>query len=421
MKRLIASLALAAGIAAPALAEEKVTIEFAYPYSHLFDVTYEKIMPKFNAVYPNIEVKIRAAYESYEDGTNTILREAVAGNLPDVTMQGLNRQAILVEKGIARSLEPFIATEADFAKDGYHQAMLDLGTFNEKVHGLPFSVSLPVGYYNMDLMAKAGITSVDQLPKTWDDVVAVCGKLRENGVKNPMFWGWNITGNWFLQALMWSQGEATVANGQPNFGSEAGLKALETMKKLFRGCDMQNLEWKAALASFSAGEIGMMFWSTSAVGAVERSKGDFKLMTNEFPGMGGAPMGLPAGGNSALLVSASDDPKVLDAAWKWLKFITSGEGAAEVARTTGYMPPNKAANEIILKDFYAQNPTKATAVRQLPLLREWQAYPGDNGLAVTQVIYDSIERIVVGDADDMAELQEEMMEEVNELWPNQGS
>jgi hypothetical protein len=44
-------------------------------------------------------VKIRATYESYEDGTNTILREAVAGTLPDVTMQGLNRQAILVEKG----------------------------------------------------------------------------------------------------------------------------------------------------------------------------------------------------------------------------------------------------------------------------------------------------------------------------------
>jgi len=137
--------------------------------------------------------------------------------------------------------------------------------------------------------------------------------------------------------------------------------------------------------------------------------------------MGGAPLGLPAGGNSALLVSTSRDPKVLDAAWKWLKFITSGEGAADVARTTGYMPPNKAANEIILKDFYAQNPNKATAVRQLPLLREWQAYPGDKGLAVTQVIYDSIERIVVGDADDMSELQVEMMEEVSDLWPASGS
>ena len=119
-------------------------------FSHLFDVTYEKILPKFYAENPGIEIKMRATYESYEDGTNTILREAVAGTLPDVTMQGLNRQAILVEKGIAKSLEPFIAKEADFAKDGYHKAMLDLGTFGDDVYGLPFSISLPVGYYNME-------------------------------------------------------------------------------------------------------------------------------------------------------------------------------------------------------------------------------------------------------------------------------
>ncbi|MEL7260663.1 MAG: extracellular solute-binding protein, partial [Pseudomonadota bacterium] len=170
---------------------------------------------------------------------------------------------------------------------------------------------------------------------------------------------------------------------------------------------------------FSAGDLGMMYWSTSAVGAVERAMGDFTLVTAEFPGIeASGPMGLPAGGNSAMLVSTSDDPAELEAAWAWLKFITSGEGAADVARTTGYMPPNQAANEIILADFYADNPAKATAVRQLPLLREWQAYPGDNGLAATQVIYDGLEGIVTGEFDDMEELQEELTEEVQDLLPS---
>ena len=129
-----------------------VEIEVGYAYSSLFDVTMERLIPEFNKAHPDITVKFRATYENYEDGTNTILREAVAGDLPDVTFQGLNRQAILVEKGIAKSLEPFIAKEADFAKDGYHQAMLDLGTFNGEVYGLPYSVSLPVGYYNLSLI-----------------------------------------------------------------------------------------------------------------------------------------------------------------------------------------------------------------------------------------------------------------------------
>lgn len=415
MQKLTTAIALVL-CAGSAMAEDKVTIEFAYPYSHLFDVTYENILPKFYAAHPDIEVKFRATYENYEDANNTILREAVANELPDVTMQGLNRQAILVDKGIAKSLEPFIATETDFAKEGYHQAMLDLGTFNDEVYGLPFSISLPVGYYNMEVMAKAGITSEDQLPKTWDEVIGTCKKLTEAGVDNPMFWGWNITGNWFLQALMWSQDTPTVIGNDFNLDSPEGLKSLQTMKTLFDGCDMQNIEWKAALSSFSAGEIGMMFWSTSAVGAVERSMGDFTLVTHEFPGIAASgPMGLPAGGNAAMLTSTSEDPAVQAAAWEWLKFITSGEGAAEVARTTGYMPPNQAANEIILKDFYAENPAKATAVRQLPLLRDWQAYPGDNGLAATQVIYDGLEGIVTGEYDDMSELQEQLSEEVQDL------
>ncbi len=396
-------------------AQDKVTIEFAYPYSHLFDVTYEAMMPAFNAAHPNIEVKFRATYESYEDGTNTILREAVAGNLPDVTMQGLNRQQPLIEKNIAQSLEPFIAQEADFEKDGYHQAMLSLSTFNDEVYGLPFSISLPVGYYNMDILRAGGI---EELPQTWDDVIAACETMRANGIDNPIFWGWNITGNWFVQALLWSQDSAIVKDGRVTLDSPETLAALEQMQEIFTKCDMQNLEWKAALSSFSAGDIGMMFWSTSALGAVERSQGDFELVTGPFPGMGGKPMGLPAGGNAAMLTSTSDDPAVREAAWTFLKYITSGDGAAEVAKTTGYMPPNRAANEIILADFYEQNPNKQTAVDQLPLLRDWQAYPGDNGLAITQVIYDSIERIVTGDATDMKELQRELVEEVADLLPN---
>jgi multiple sugar transport system substrate-binding protein len=334
--------------------------------------------------------------------------------MPDVTLQGLNRQAILVEKGIAQSLEPFIAKEVDFSKDGYHKAMFDLSTFDGNVHALPFSISLPVGYYNMDNLKKAGITS---LPKTWDDVVSNCKKLQAADFKNPLFWGWNITGNWFFQALMWSQGEPIIKNGKVNFDGPAGLAALETMKKLFRGCNMLNLSTGDAGKPFAAGDVSMHFWSTSAVGAIEWSKGDFEMKTHEFPGMGAPPKGLPAGGNAVIMSSTSKDPEHLAAAWSFIKFITSGPGAAVVAETTGYMPPNKAANDLLV-DFYENNPNKQTAVRQAGLLRDWIAYPGNQGLAITQVIYDYLESIVTGEADDMQELQAEMAEEVSAMLPN---
>ena len=391
-----------------------VEIEFAYPYSGLFDVTYQRIMPQFEAAHPDIKVKFRATYENYEDATSTILREATSGNLPDVTMQGLNRQAPLVDKGIAKSLEPFIANETDFEKDGYHSAMLSLSTFGGEVYGLPFSVSTPIGYYNVDLMSSVGITD---LPSTWDEVIDACGKLAAAG-HDPMWWGWSITGNWFFQALMHSQGEPMVKDGKVNIGGQAGLNALNQMKAIFDGCDMNNYSNADGLAAFNAGKLPMFFWSTSSLGSVEAAKGDWVLDTEPFPGIpgvnGGTPTALPAGGNAAMFVSTSDDPERIAAAWTFLKYITSGVGAAAVAETTGYVPPNKAANEL-LGDFYDANPNKLTAVDQLPLLADWFAYPGQNGLAITQVIYDYTEMIVTGEATDMAALQEEMMEEIEDL------
>ena len=86
------------------------------------------------------------------------------------------------------------------------------------------------------------------------------------------------------------------------------------------------------------------------------------------------------------------------------------------SRPKGKVWANKAANDL-LTDFYAQNPNKYTAVEQSGLLRDWIAYPGDNGLAITQVLYDGMESIVTGESDDMAELQEELVEEVNDLLP----
>ncbi|NEU35360.1 extracellular solute-binding protein, partial [bacterium LRH843] len=85
-----------------------------------------------------------------------------------------------------------------------------------------------VGYYNMDVLTAGGI---EKLPTTWDEVIGACETMKANGVDNPIFWGWNITGNWFMQALMWSQDKAIVENGQVTRDSPEALAALEQMQE----------------------------------------------------------------------------------------------------------------------------------------------------------------------------------------------
>ena len=53
----------------------------------------------------------------------------------------------------------------------------------------------------MDLLASAGVSSI---PSNWDEVIDACNKLEAAG-HGTLYFGWNITGNWFHQALMHSQ------------------------------------------------------------------------------------------------------------------------------------------------------------------------------------------------------------------------
>lgn len=104
-----------------------------------------------------------------------------------------------------------------------------------------------------------------------------------------------------MQAMLWSQGKPLLKNDKMNFNTPAGMKALTNFKSLVYECGMENYSTNAAQASFSSGEIGMFFWSTSAVGSVERDKGDkFTFRTAPFPSIGSKSSKLPAGGNAGL-------------------------------------------------------------------------------------------------------------------------
>jgi len=422
MRKLMTGLT-AAAVLISGTAMAQTVLEVQYPYSHLFDKTYQTIAKDFEQQNPGIKLKFRTAYESYEDGSQKVLKEAITKRLPDVTFQGLNRVRVLVDKGIAQSFEPFIAKEKDFSKEGYHKAMLDIGTYEGKVYGLPFAVSLPIAYYNLDLVKQAG-GDPDNLPKTWDEVIALAKAINAIGPDtHGMFFGWNITGNWFWQALNFSQGGRMLdtAERKVAFGDDIGKWSMKTFARFTNEAKMPNLGVKDAAQVFASGKVGMFFWSTSILARMNDWVGDkFVLKTGAYPSVKPGVGGLPAGGNAAVMLTK--DPTKQAAAWAFIKFATSGRGAAVVAQTTGYMPPNKKANEVYLKDFYSQHPTHMAAVKQLPLLRNWYAFPGKNGLKITDVIFDDMQSIVTGERSTEPEgVLSDMTRDVQKLLPKSSS
>lgn len=396
MKRWIAAAALSL-VAGFAHAQQQTEVVLQYPYPELFTETHKRIAEEFAKVHPEIKVTFRAPYESYEEATQKVLREAVTNQLPDVTFQGLNRIRVLVDKTIPAPLDGYIAAEKDFDKQGFHQAMYDIGTASGKVYALPFAISLPIVYVNLDLVKQAG-GDVNNLPTSWDGLLDLAKKVKALGPDtNGITYAWDITGNWLWQAPVFARGGSMLNADETKvaFDGPEGQFAMRTIARLVTDGGMPNLDQPSMRATFAAGKTGIHITSTSDLKkTTDMIGGKFALKTIAFPDVVKPNGRLPAGGN-VVLITAKDKAK-RDAAWEVVKFWTGPKGAAIMAETTGYMPPNKVANDVYLKDFYANNPNNYTAVSQLALLTKWYAFPGDNGLKITDVIKDHLNSIVSG-------------------------
>lgn len=398
MKRQLLLLACAAGLAttAPAMAQSQTEIVVQYPYGDVFNETHKRLAEAFAAKHPEIKVTFRAPYKDYEDATQRILREAVTGTAPDVTFQALNRVRALADKQVAAPLDSFITGEKGIEAEGFHKAMFDAGSIGGKVYGVPFAVSLPIAYFNLDLVKAAGGDPAN-LPTSWDGVLALAAKVQ--GVKpgvHGMVAEWPISGNWLFQSLVFNHG-GTMMNAQETrvaFDGEAGRKAIGTFARMVTETKTPNISGNDMRAAFAAGQVGVLLTTTAYVNALTKQVGDkFTLRTSPFPGLVSGTSRLPAGGN-VMMISAKEAAK-RKAAWEMVKFWTGAEGGAIMVQNTGYMAPNRKAADH-LADFYLKNPNQFTAVAQLPYLTGWYAFPGDNGLKITDVIKDRLQSVMDG-------------------------
>ena len=368
MRKLIAMAAAAAAfIAGPAMAQTEIIVQYAIP--DIFKDVQEEIAKQFMAANPTIKVKFIQPAKEYEDATQQVLRNAVTGQLPDVTFQGLNRQRILADRNIAVPLDSFIAAEKDWASKGYDGALLTLGQVKGKQYGMGFSLSTPIIYFDADLVKKAG-GDPDKFPTTWDGIFELARKINNPAEKiTGLKYDWDITGNWMWQAMVFSNGGTMLTPDEKKvaFDGPAGQKSIALIGRMVTDGKMPDMSQATTLQDFVAGRLGIWAHSTSRLGGVtKQTKGVFTLRTARFPLGAGADSRLPAGGNVAMMLAK--DPAKQNAAWEYIKFATGPVGATIMVKGTGYFPANAlpAKDPKMLGDFYAANPNHQVAISQLP-------------------------------------------------------
>lgn len=411
---------LAAMTLAPAAAQAPTQVTIQYPYAASFKPIFDTLVERFHAAHPAIRVVARPPYQNYDDGLEQTLRGAISGDLPDVSIQAINRQRVLVDRGIARPLGALVRGEKQWAARGYDAGLMSMGRIGGEVYSLPFVVSTPIVYFNAGLVRQAG-GDPNNFPQDWNSILALASRVNAlgNDVSGLSF-AWDISGNWMWQALVMSQGGTMLTADEKKvaFGDAAGQNAIRLLSRMVKEGGMRNLKVQTAMQSFAAGKIGILVSTSAYTETIMKGVGTrFDVRTSTFPLPAGTAKGRLPGGGSAVLVFAKQ-PEKQKAAWEFVKFLTSAESAAHVARHTGYAPGNQlaASDPKYLGDFYKSKPNHLANMRQLSVVTQWYAFPGNNGLKISDVIADHLQSVVAGSGEPDQVLKK-MVSEVEGLLP----
>ncbi len=395
----LAAAALSVAAALPAHAETTLTIH--YPMPGFFKDVMDTISKKFMEENPDIKIQFAAPSATYEDGIQLILRQAGTSEMPDITFIGLNRLRMLNERNVAVDMTPLVQKEGNMAEQGFSDTILKLAQVNGKQVGLAFATSNPIMYYNADLVKAAG-GNPDSPPKTWDEVIALAAKIKAlgNGV-DGMDFRWQGD-DWMFSALLFGAGGKMLSDDEQKvaFNGPEGQKAVDLISRFVKEGGMPVFTKAAGEQAFAAGKVGFEFQTTGAlVNTIKNVGTKFDLRTAQIPLLDPEKGRLPTGGNAVVILAK--DPAKQEAAWKFAKFAAGPYGASVVVPGTGYVPNNELAAKSAeyLGDFYKKNPLFQAGLSQMPRMIPWYAFPGTNGVKVTQTIVDNLSRIVDGTAE----------------------
>lgn len=403
-RRTLGAAALAGLAARPAVAQAPTTLDVFYCFP-AFARFHEPAAELFMKKQPEIKVTFRAPAPTYDDGHQTMLRQAVTNQLPDVYYSGFHLQAELVRTLLRRQqvldLGPLLAPEpAGWREANYSPRILDLGKIDGRQFGMAFNASTPLMYYNTELVQQAGGDPA-KLPDEWNGVIALAQKIRAQDANNAGL-AYNIhdwPDDWLFRALI-HQGGGNMLNEAGNavaFGDAVGLNAMRYVRRFVTEAGMPLIDWDQSRQQFIAGQIGLFFDTPARMRQMTDLIGTrFTLGVTTFPLDDRQKGGLPTGGNSALITTR--DAAKQRAAWEFVKFMTGPEVQKLVVETSGYLPTNlRALEPEFLGPFYAANPNFKVITRQIDRSVPWQGYPGGNSVRIWRTQREIINRVMRGE------------------------
>ncbi|MDE2208589.1 MAG: ABC transporter substrate-binding protein [Betaproteobacteria bacterium] len=392
----------AAVFAVAALAQGPVEVQFYYPIA--VGGPIPKIIDGYVAAFEkeNPGIQLKPIYSgSYQESIAKALTAAKSGDPPVMSILLSTDMYTLIDEGAIVPFDDLVKTADDKAwLKSFYPAFMENSQTGGKTWGIPFQRSTVVLYYNKDAFKEAGLDP-NRPPATWAEMTADAEKLTRRDASGKVTqWGVEIPSSgfpyWLFQGLAIENG----ANLMNAAGTEVYFDKPEVVGALQYWVDLVNkykvhppgiVDWGTTPKDFFERKVAMM-WTTTGNLTNVRANAKFDFGVAMLPAM--KQRGSPTGGGNFYIFRKST-PAQREAAFKFIKWVTQPERAAQWGIDTGYVAVRADAWDTPeMKKYVAGFPAAAVARDQLPYAKA-ELSTHDNQ-RVTKVLNDALQAALTG-------------------------
>ena len=402
-----------------------IVLSFYYPVAVGGPIT--KIIDGYAADFEkeNPGIKINAIYAgTYQDTLTKALTAFKSGEPPDIAVLLSTDMFTLIDEDAIAPFDDLLKTDADKAwAKSFFPAFMENSQTGGKTWGIPFQRSTIVMFWNKDAFKEAGLDP-DKAPDTWDELVADGGKLTKRDASgNVSQWGVEIPSTgfpyWLFQGLTTANAVRLMnqAGTATYFDKPDVVQALQYWVDLSRKYKIQpegTIEWGTTPKDFFERKTAIIWTSTGNLTNV-RANAKFPFGVAMLPAHKGR--GSPTGGGNFYLFKKMTDEERA-AAFKFVKWMTSPERAADWGIATGYVAVRPDAWDTpAMKKYVADFPAAAVARDQLKYaVAELSTHDNQR---VTKALNDGLQAALTGTKTPQQAMAEAQQEAARILKPYQ--
>ena len=326
---------------------------FSAAPDHIEDL--DAMIAAFEAVHPDIKV----TYETYAfDDYFTKLQTVVAGGSATDTFE-LNYENFVTyaSKGALYDMGPLMAADSEFDPSVFNTMALEAFEYGDTQYGLVESFSNTVLFYNKALFDAAGLDYPDA-SWTWTDELQAAEQLTNADA--------GVYGT-YAPIQFWEFYKTIEQNGGSIFNNDKtevvidSPENVETLQWMIDKIEKYHVTPSDAQMSgqsdgdlFKAGKIAMLrtgIWMFDSF-----KDADFEWDIALEPGNTQKAHHFFANG-----VAISKDTEHAEAAWEWVKFMTSSDAAAKIRVESSWELP-AVTDESVLASYLEQRPPESRGV-----------------------------------------------------------